>query len=369
KGWPRAGYHDPFDFEDIPSEPGDYLTDRLTEEAVKWIEANQESPFYLHLSLFSVHDPIQGRLDLVEKYQAKLEAIANTSSGPDFILEGNPDDPNPLTPQELAELIEQPSHTLFGVLPQRTVKIKQHQDNVEFAAMVEAMDQSLGSVLTKLTELGLEDDTIVIFFADNGGMSGMNVGRPDRKVGRAKLDVAFSTSNLPLRGAKGWLYEGGIRVPMIIKWPGQSKAGAMIDEPVISTDFYPTLLEVAGLEGSTPDAKSLVPALQGEAFDRGPLYWHFPHYSNHGMQSPAGAIRDGDFKLIEYFENGTLQLFDLEADIGEQTDLAATNTEKTKELHQKLEKWRTLAGAEKMIPNPDYDPTLLAEEYQPASKK
>lgn len=361
KGWPRAGYYHPFKFDDIPGKPGDYLTDRLTDEAVEWIEANREKPFYLHLSLFSVHDPIQGRPDLVEKYRKKLETLGETNKGPEFILEGNPDDPDPLTSQELSKLIEQPSHAHFGVLPNRTVKIKQHQDNIQFAAMVEAMDQSLGRVLTKLAELGLEEETIVIFFADNGGMSGMNVGNPSRRVGRDKLDVAFSTSNLPLRGAKGWLYEGGVRVPMIIKWPGHTTAGSVIEEAVISTDFYPTILEMAGQKGSTPDGKSLVPALNGEAFERGPLFWHFPHYSNHGMQSPAGAIREGDFKLIEYFENGTLQLFNLKEDIGEQVDLASTDPEKTKELHQKLQQWRASVDARMMSPNPEYDAAWTAK--------
>ena len=125
----------------------------------------------------------------------------------------------------------------------------------------------------------------------------------------------------------------------------------------MSTDFYPTILEMIGEEGATPDGRSLVAALEGKPFERGPIYWHFPHYSNHGMQSPAGAIRDGDFKLIEYFENGTLQLFNLRHDLGEQRDLAKSDPAKARELQQKLSDWRTKVGARMMVPNPDYDPT------------
>jgi arylsulfatase A-like enzyme len=155
------------------------------------------------------------------------------------------------------------------VLPQRTVKIKQQQDNIEFAAMVEAMDESLGRVLDKLKTMGLTDNTIVIFFSDNGGMSAANYGNPKQQVPDSRLDDAYSTSNLPLRGAKGWLYEGGIRVPMIVKWPSQGNKGAVCGEPVISTDFYPSILEMAGLP-SMPDQHadgvSFAAALKGEPF-------------------------------------------------------------------------------------------------------
>ncbi len=237
------------------------------------------------------------------------------------------------------------------MLPQRTVKIKQHQDNIQFAAMVEAMDESLGRVRAKLKTLGLADNTIVIFFSDNGGMSAANFGNPKRVVSPAKLDVAYSTSNLPLRGAKGWLYEGGIRVPMIVKWPGHGKKGTACETPVISTDFYPSILEMAGLAahpGQHVDGKSFVPALKGDAYDRGAIYWHFPHYSNHGMQSPGGAIRLGDYKLLEYFENGTVQLFNLSIDPGEQNDLAEAQGQKARELLAMLQAWRKKVSARMM---------------------
>lgn len=255
--------------------------------------------------------------------------------------------------------MNQLNHKLQSPTPFLAVKIKQHQDNVEFAGMVEAIDQSLGRILTKLASLGLADDTIVIFFADNGGMSGMNLGNPTRSITEAQLDRAFSTSNLPLRGAKGWLYEGGIRVPCIVKWPGRGQSGSVVDEPIISTDFYPTILEMAGLPAMPKqhrDGVSLAPLVTGSSgFDREAIYWHFPHYSNHGMQSPAGAIRAGDFKLLEYFENDTVQLFDLKNDIGEQHDLAQTQPEKAVELRAKLHAWRDSVGARMPGPNPDYD--------------
>ncbi|NIP98646.1 MAG: sulfatase, partial [Akkermansiaceae bacterium] len=249
KGWPRAGYHAPFKLDGLRDADGDYLTDRLTDEALKFVEQNRDRPFFLYLSHFAVHDPIQGRPDLVGKYRRKL-ATMERGKGPAFILEGNPDDPEPLTRQDLAALMTRPSHRGFKALPRRTVKIKQHQDNIEFAAMIEAMDESLGRVAATLDALGLAENTIVIFFSDNGGMSGANLGNPKRIVPDRKLDVAFATSNLPLRGAKGWLYEGGIRVPMIVKWPGRGKAGTVCDEPVISTDFFPAILEMAGLPAS-----------------------------------------------------------------------------------------------------------------------
>ena len=350
KGWPKAGYYAPFKLDGIEDSEGDYLTDRLTDEALKFIDQNKKEPFFLYLSFFSVHDPIQGRPDLVEKYQKKLNKLSS-SNNPDFILEGNPDDPTPLSKSELENLIKLPSHKDFKVLPQRTVKIKQRQDNIHFAAMVEAVDESLGRLISRLKELNLDENTILIFFSDNGGMSGANFGRPTREISPTKLDEAFSTSNLPLRGAKGWLYEGGIRVPLIVKWPGRVEGGIVSDRQVISTDFYPTILEMLGLESKSlqhVDGKSFVRALENKQYNRGAIYWHFPHYSNHGMQSPGGAIRLGDYKLIEYFENNSFQLFNLKNDIGEQNDLSTSEPEKAAELLSMLNEWRRETSAQMM---------------------
>jgi arylsulfatase A-like enzyme len=213
--------------------------------------------------------------------------------------------------------------------------------------------------VAKLKEHGIEDNTIIFFMSDNGGMSAMN-GTPRRIMPKEKLDSAASTSNLPLRGAKGWLYEGGIRVPLIVKWPHRGEIGTVCSEPVISTDFFPTILEMTGVANKTKgiDGKSFTRLVRGKEMDRGPIYWHFPHYSNHGMQSPGGAVREGDYKLLDYFENGTVQLFNLANDIGEQYDLSKIEVQKTKELTEKLHRWREDVSAQMMNPNPDYDPAM-----------
>ena len=359
KGWPKAGYHAPFRLDGLESKAGEYLTDRLTDEAERFIEASKDRPFFLYLSHFAVHDPIQGRKDLVRKYQRKLQKHS-PSEGLDFVLEGNPDDAHPLSKRELTTRLHDPAWSGFRVLPERTVKIKQHQDNVQFAAMVESVDESLGRLLAKLKSLDLEENTIVILFSDNGGMSAGNFGNPGRVVAAGRLDRAFSTSNLPLRGAKGWLYEGGIREPLIVKWPHRGRRGKVCDVPVISTDFYPTILEMVGLPlrpKQHADGVSIASLVKGAGtLDRKALFWHFPHYSNHGMQSPGGAVRAGDYKLLEYFENNTVQLFNLKEDIGEQNDLSGTEPEKVVELRTLLKSWRKDVYARMMVPNPDYVP-------------
>ncbi|MDG2255651.1 MAG: sulfatase [Opitutaceae bacterium] len=352
----RLGFYNP---KEIPGlDGGEYVTDRLAELAAKYIDVNRNQPFLLYMSHFSVHDPIHGRPDLVEKYKKKLAAMP-PQAGPDFILEGNPDSSTNPTRAELDEMIKRSDYRdTYASYANDLVKVKQKQDNVEFAGMVESVDQSLGTLMAKLEEHGLEDNTIVIFMSDNGGMSVMN-GTPHFETTKDKIDTRASTSNLPLRGAKGWLYEGGIRVPMIVKWPQQGKTGIVCDEPVISTDFFPTLLEMIGVDyvSDSIDGKSFTRLVKGQKMDRGPIYWHFPHYSNHGMQSPGGAIRDGDYKLLEYFENGSVQLFNLAKDIGEQNDLSETEARKARELREKLHRWRQDVDAQMMQPNPDYDPT------------
>ena len=351
---PRGGYHPPYRMEGlkIKGKKDEYLTDRLTSMALDFMGQSKDKPFFLYLSHFSVHDPIQGRKDLVDKYRVKLATLPPLE-GPPFILEGNPDDKAPLSREKLTDLLGKSSHQGHKVLPQRTIKIKQRQDNVEFAAMVESVDESLGRVLEKLDEMGQTDNTIVIFYSDNGGMSAGNFGNPTRVVQQNQLDRAYATSNLPLRGAKGWLYEGGVRVPMIVKWPGKGRAGVICEEPVISPDFYPSILEMVGLPAKPAqhkDGKSFAPALQGKSFERGPIYWHFPHYSNHGMQSPGGAIRLGDYKLLEYFENKTVQLFNLKEDIAEQNDLARVQPKKAAKLLAKLREWRKDVDARMLRP-------------------
>jgi len=308
RGWPKDGYLFSYGMKGLEEgEKGEYLTDRLTDEALKYLEMNQDRPFFLYMSHFAVHDPIQGRSDLVEKYRAKLKN-SKPASGPAYVLEGPPGNETSL----------QTPHNGFRVFPDQTVKIKQHQDNIQFAA---------------------------------------NFWNPGRVISPDKLDETFSTSNLPLRGAKGWLYEGGIRVPLIICWPGGGLQGAVCDVPVTSPDFLPTILDILDIpyRSEDTDGISMVPLLKGEEkLDREAIYWHFPHYSNHGMQSPGGAVRSGDHKVLEYYEDGRIQLFNLKEDIGEQNDLSDREPEKAAELTEMLHRWRESTGARMMEPNPDY---------------
>ena len=371
-GWVRSYFH-PFSpqyAKTLPAKKGDYYTDKLTDAALDFIERNKDRPFFVHLEHFAVHDPIQGRKDLVAKYRKKLAAMPKPK-GPEYILEPNPDGP-PLTAAELKALEKDDRLELHQ--DKRVWWVKQVQDNVEFAGMLEATDQSLGRIRAKLKELGLAENTIVIFTADNGGMSASNQYRGINHP-RQVLDSRFASSNLPLRGAKGWNYEGGIRVPLIVHWPGQTKANSLSHAMVTGTDFYPTLLEMINLPALPKqhvDGKSFVPALKGKPHDRGPIYWHFPHYSNHGYQSPGGVIRLGNYKLLEYYENGNVQLFDLEKDLGEQNDLSKAQPETTKKLLKMLQDWRrevdakmpqvkTAASREKATTNPAITGNLPAE--------
>ena len=349
-GWVRSYYH-PFSStytETLPAKEGDYYTDKLTDAAIDFIERNKDKPFFVHLEHFSVHDPIQGRRDLVQKYQKKLATMPR-QEGPDYILEPNPDGPA-ISGDKLKALEENDSSESHQ--NERVWWVKQKQDNVEFAGMVEATDESLGRIRAKLKELGLEDNTIVIFTADNGGMSASNQYRGINQS-REHLNRRFASSNLPLRGAKGWNYEGGIRVPLIVHWPGKTQPDSTSNAIVTGTDYYPTLLEMLDLPAlpdQHQDGRSFVAALNAEDYDRGPIYWHFPHYSNHGFQSPNGAIRSGRHKLIEYYENGTVQLFDLKNDIGEQEDLAKSQPEVARNLKKMLHDWRNEVDARMPYP-------------------
>jgi len=221
-------------------------------------------------------------------------------------------------------------------------KVNLVQNNPVYAAMLEQLDTGIGRVLAALASNGLDQNTIVIFTSDNGGLS-TSEGSP--------------TSNVPLRGGKGWPYEGGIREPWIIRAPGITSPGSICDTPVISTDFYPTMLALAGLPARPRqhlDGISLAPLLKGESLDREkPLFWHYPHYSNQGG-SPHGAIREGDWKLIEWYEDGKLELYNIPQDIGEKNDLAARHPDKAASLRAKLIEWRKEVGALMPTPNPAY---------------
>jgi uncharacterized sulfatase len=210
--------------------------------------------------------------------------------------------------------------------------------------MVEHVDQSVGRIMRKLDELGLSQETIVVFFSDNGGLT--------RKFDGKGVDV---TTNAPLRDEKGTLYEGGIRVPLIIRWPEKVGAGTTSDVPVSSVDFWPTFLSAAEISTSEDllDGESLLPLLkQSGKLSRDALYWHYPHYHH---STPAGAIRVANWKLIEFFEDGRLELYDLARDPGETKDLSAERKKKAQELREKLNQWRTDVGAELPIENPEFD--------------
>jgi len=306
-GSPRGGYFAPYKNPQLPDGPeGEHLTGRLAEEAVAFITKNKDAPFLLYLPFYAVHTPIQGRPDLIEKYEAK-----------------------------------QP--------------VGEHR-HPTYAAMVDAMDQAVGRVLATLDELGIADETAVLFYSDNGGLGGYAAAGVD-----ANIEV---TSNAPLRGGKGMLYEGGIRVPLIVRWPGVVTAGSVSDALVGSIDLRPTLAEMigadkigTGLPEREIDGASFLPVLQGQSgAARGPLYWHFPGYlegrRNIGAwrTTPGGAIRDGRYKLIEFFETGSIELYDLEADIGEQNDLAEAEPETAERLHGQLQDWRERLKAPMPIP-------------------
>jgi arylsulfatase A-like enzyme len=297
----------------------EYLTDRLTTEAERFIENNRDKPFFLYLCHFAVHIPLQAKPDLIAKYQAKRKAPWQ-------------DDP----------------------------KKAPAQDNPVYAAVLESLDQGVGRVMRKLDELGLADDTLLVFMSDNGGLA-VREG-PDTPA----------TSNAPLRGAKGQLYEGGIRVPLIVRWPGRIKAGAVCDVPVSSADWFPTLLRVAGSKpepGIPLDGIDILPVLQGTAVrNRDTLFWHLPHYSNQGGR-PSGAIRRGNLKLIEHYEDGRLELFDLAKDVSEKNDLSAAMPEQARELRRLLAEWRRSVDAQMPTPNPDYDPNWTPPAKKPAATK
>ncbi|MEI6236214.1 MAG: sulfatase [Planctomycetota bacterium] len=287
-----------------PHQDDPKTTDRIVNEAVKFIGAHKDKPFFAFLPFLAVHTPIGARADLVAKYKKKAES---------------------------APAIE------WGKERERQVRLV--QNNPIYAAMMEQLDSGIGRVLDALEKNGLAEKTIIVFMSDNGGLS-TSEGHP--------------TSNVPLRAGKGWPYEGGVREPMIVVAPGVTKPGSICDVPVISTDYYASFLQLTGLPPKPEqhrDSVSFVPLLKGEATSRDkPLFWHYPHYGNQGG-APYGAIRDGDWKLIEWYEDGALELYNIPQDISEKNNLAAKEPDRTKELHAKLIAWRKEVGA--LMPTPN----------------
>ena len=313
KGSPPGGYYAPWTNPALKSKKkGEYLTERLTEESVKFLEERDaDKPFLLYLSYYNIHTPIQPYKKRIDHYTAKAAKM----------FKGK-------TPT-------QKEHE--GITRMR-------QDNAALASMVAAVDDSVGTLLGKLKELKLDQNTVVIFFSDNGGLS----TRGGKRFGPG--------CNLPLRASKGWLYEGGVREPTIIRAPGFTQPGSVSRKPMISMDFFPTMLELAGLPAQPKlhaDGQSLVSQLKGNDKGSRTLYWHYPHY--HGSSwKPGAAIRDGDWKLIEFYHHEKFELYNLANDIGEQKNLAASHPQKAAELRAKLAAWQKQLKAKMPVPNPAY---------------
>ena len=302
RGSPPGGYFSPYKNPRLKNlKDGEYLTDRLAQEAIDIIDdyhSNKE-PFLVYLSFYNVHTPLQAPKELVDKYKTKSQSISGKEFGPE--------------------------EQVWPGAKKRNVRILQKHPT--YAAMVQKMDEAVGKVLSKLKELAIEKETIVCFTSDNGGLS-TSEGSP--------------TSNLPLRGGKGWLYEGGIREPFIIRYPNKFKA-SVSDVPVISTDFYPTILDLANIKqkpNQHMDGVSLTPILKSDKGEvkREAIYWHYPHYSNQGG-FPGGAIRIGNYKLVERYEDGNTHLYDLSKDLGESNDIADSNQDKVTIMQKKLHAW------------------------------
>ena len=300
KGSPMGGYYSPYKNPKLSDGPeGEYLTDRLTNESISFIENhNKNQPFVLFLSFYNVHTPIQPNLKHVNYFKEKLDSM----------------DDNKVRVREEGEAI-----SLLN------------QVNHNYASMVYAMDENVGRLINSLKENNLYNDALIIFTSDNGGLSTLGRVAP--------------TSVFPLRAGKGWLYEGGIRIPQLIKTPGNSK-NVKIEDVTVSYDLFPTILDYAGLKSETEiDGKSLMPILKGESkIDREDVFWHFPHY--HGsLWKPGSAIRHGDWKLVQHFESNTVELYDLKNDIGEMNDLSSNFPEKTQDLLNRLNNLREETNA------------------------
>ena len=290
----KGKYFSPFGMPNLDDgKPGDFLTDKLTDAAIDYLDGDRKNPFLLYFAYYTVHGPLMAPPDLVEKYTKKAKTFENTKN--EFL-------------------------------------------NPKRAGMVEKLDDSVGRMMDKLQELGIADNTVIILTGDNGGDD-------DRTTGG-------------LRDFKGFSHEGGVREPLVVKWPGKTTPGSTCDVPVIGTDFYPTMLQMAGLPLKPKehmDGLGFASLLTGKAKDlnRENLYWHYPHYHR---TKPYGAVRSGNWKLIEFFEDGALELYDLSNDPLETQNLMKENPEKADQLLKQLKAWRKSVDAQMPVPNPDYDP-------------
>ena len=280
--------------------PDEYLTDRLTDEAIAFVTANREKPFFLYLPHYGVHTPLQAKPEKIAKYQAKAKAQ-----------------------------VDNPQH------------------NATYAAMIESLDEGIGRLVDHLDVLKLREDTIVVFTSDNGG-----------------LELNDVTDNAPLRDGKGSAYEGGVRVPFIWSYPKNTMPGTVSDVPVMSIDILPTLFQLCGFEGSPRPGwhgVNIPRAFRGRDSNgaRDALFWHYPHY-HPGGATPYGAVRMGDWRLVEFYEDNRVELYNLKQDIGETRNVAASEPAKRDELLSRLRLWRGV-NAQMPTPNADYDPMKDAE--------
>ncbi len=311
KGSPPGGYYSPYKNPKLTDGPeGEYLTDRLTSEGIKFINENAEEPFFLYLSYYTVHRPIEASQKFIEQYKEKREKLA---------------------PEEVPYHQEGEGWT------------KKMQEDAAYASMVAAMDENVGRIMQTLHKQGLDKNTWVIFTSDNGGLSTLH-----------KKEAP--TSNGPLRAGKGWCYEGGIRVPLVINGPSILNPGRTTDQPVIGMDFFTTILNLAGVEHSDNDGVDLSTLLTEEKpLNRDELFWHYPHY--HGSAwKPGSAIRKGDWKLVIHYEDNSTELFNLKDDPGETTNQVNNNPEKATELKTLLDKKLAESNAKFPEPNPDFAP-------------
>ena len=312
-GSPRGGYYSPYTNPKLENRrDGENLSMRLAEETVSFLEVNKDSAFLAYLSFYAVHGPIQTTKEKWSKYRdkAELDGIAET-----------------------------------GFQMERVLPIRTEQDNPVYAGLVESMDDAVGLVLNSLKELGLEENTIVIFTSDNGGVASGD---------------AFSTSNTPLRGGKGYMWEGGIREPYFIMVPWLNSNGMENSYPVTGTDFYPTILDLANIDllpDQHVDGVSLKPLLEGKILPERPLYWHYPHYGNQGGE-PSSILRENEWKLIHYWEDGRDELYNLQSDPGELNDVSGDNPDITKKMNQQLLSWLTEVGARFPVPDEEYNAEL-----------
>lgn len=318
RGSPPGGFFSPYKNPKMKDGPkGESLTLRLADETAAFIRQNRDQPFFAMLSFYNVHAPVQTTRELWSKYQKAAPKLPAGSER-------------------------------FKV--DRTLPVRQVQDHPVYAGMVEVTDTAVGKVMKALDETGLTDSTIVIFTSDNGGVSSGD---------------AYATSNLPLRGGKGRQWEGGIREPYYIRYPAVTKPNSTCDVPVTGADFYPTILELCGLPARTEqhvDGVSMVPLLRGEAIDDRPLYWHYPHYDNQGGE-PSSILREGDWKLIHYYDDGRNELYHLAVDGEERSDLSRSYPDRARQMSERLLAWLDLVDAKYPEPDPRYDPVKTEAKF------